>query len=203
MRYLHRLLPFVSLAVILASCTIENDIYFEKDFSGRSETTIHVEELYIAMAALEGDTSLTGDDLAADKAEFMREFIVDSQELFTEIEQLAGTENFSYEVDSVEMKLNMSFTFNEVEDLNRIRMSSSEDETDHPAFYIGREGKEIQYYVEAMAEEMQETLHEITTLHFKHKVKSCSLPSAAVTKHTVRFDNKDVETTGYITIILK
>ncbi|WP_306639704.1 hypothetical protein [Sanyastnella coralliicola] len=200
-----KILSFFAAVLLLASCVVENDIYFDKDFSGYSETKLDLSTLFTAMAELEGDTVYT---TQADKDQavrkFMIEFMEDSDELFTEIEKEVGKDNFTFTVDTLNLKLNMKITFDDLESLNTIMANSYDpEEGNMPESFVSKDGKTLRMWVRQGEAGEKELLREINTLHFKHKIKSCNLDVAKVSDHTITYDTGDVKEGMMMEIVLK
>lgn len=115
------ILFFLTSIVIFSSCTIEEHIHFNKDFSGKFERKIDISQFKAmaeSMKGLGGDsTEQKMEDIPLDDLSGLTEMMKATAK-FDELENIEGISNFGFNTND-EGSFTISFEFKDVKTLNK------------------------------------------------------------------------------------
>lgn len=114
-----KLYTFIAILYTLSACTVQEEIYFNKDFSGKFSYSLDLANLKSTMASMQ---STFGDSLKSETDEMnfppeMKESFK-NQEKMKEFTEIAGISNFKTDITDAGL-ISMSFDFKDIESLNK------------------------------------------------------------------------------------
>lgn len=178
-----RILFFTFLITLLTACVIEQDITFDKDFSGTSSIQIDLNGMFEVSMSMSGqNVPEDPDSLQMAKAAFIKEFFED-EDIDLEVENDDGLTNLRLTADTTDLKVQIAFDFESVVDLNEALLRNFDEdsaEEQKPEFIIKRERKSLYYYIDADTSEIGRMVQMVTTLHLPSEVKSCNSDKAKI-----------------------
>ena len=209
---------FFFLFLFFSSCTIETRFVFNEDFSGRTEIIIDFKDLFndVFKLKLEEIDSVTMDSIMLDsimidaKEDFMHELLDDmvhNSSFREEVEKIKGINDIEFLSDPSSVSFFLSFSFNDLESLNRYFIKSSEK--DNELYTIDKKNKTILFSIKtndgiiSNNEKFAENIKQKITFVFSRPIKECSLEDALILDSILSFNPLSLSENEVLKIKLK
>lgn len=199
----HLIAIFALAALLFASCMVQQEITFNKDFSGSTTVKLDLSGLFDVSMSMSGEEMPSDpDSVMMLKRAFLADFFTETDSTFN-VGEGEGLENLTFTADTNDLKVNIMFQFENIDALNTAFMKNYEEEDQQPEFVIKRKNKTITYFMEIDTSQFSQMVQMETTMNFASPIKSSSHEEVMIEGNQAVFRSTDFKESTAIEITLK